>query len=148
MKIELTHPHHKVLRGFRFFWAKKVTGFNPEQHCMASLRGPRLAAFRPDMPVGPVQIAATTGEEVYICGVGEREVGNWNRLEDNFHLVIRSEPGAPEFFVQTYNGFTVTVSDSVPIPITPLPAGWRGLPRSFTRCRNFQYGVQRFCYPT
>lgn len=148
MKIELTHPHHEILRGFRFFWAKTVTGFNPGRHCMASLLGPRLPKFRPDMPVGSVQIASLPGEEIYICGVGEREVGNWNRLEDNFHLVIRSAVGLPEFSAQTYNGFTVTVTGGIRVPIAPLPAGWRGLPRSFTRCRNFQYGVQRFGLPT
>jgi hypothetical protein len=65
------------------------------------------------------------------------------KWEENFHLVVRAEPGK-EVWRKTHNGLTVKLKDAAAVAIPDLPDGWEGLPAEFTRCRNFRFGVASY----
>ncbi len=49
------------------------------------------------------------------------------------------------FEQQTYNGYTITVTNAVELPIPELAAGFKGIAdKEHTGCKNFQFGVEYF----
>ncbi len=151
MMVSIHHPDAsvKTLDGFKYFWAKSVTGFNPTKHCMDCLIGVRHKRAHPNMLCGPGQAFSPDvplGADLYICGVATPPEGERDDYAHNFHLVCRHKKGST-VKKTTYNGYVMIVTNAEEIPIPAIRNGWRGLPYLFTRCRNFQYGVLRFGYP-
>ena len=124
------------LEGFRYFWAKKVVGFDPAEHCAKCLVGP-WGKCSSTMQLGrwqPVELGAVA---FYICGVAKPF-----RWENNFHLAFVE--GRDLLRVPTWNGFEVQVEGARRLEIPALPNGFGGRGAAFTTCRNFQFGVARF----
>jgi hypothetical protein len=42
------------------------------------------------------------------------------------------------------NGYTVTVGNTVAVPMLELEDGWKGLDRKTTRCKNVRFAVANF----
>lgn len=128
------------LSGFRFWWLKSVNDYRYDVHCARCLIGPYKRRISKHMATDhPVDLR---GELVYLCGVSEPI-----RWQNNFHAVAKLAEGQ-SFVVETYNGFAARFDNAVQIPIVALPDGWRGLPKSFTTCRNYQFAVQMGNPPT
>lgn len=123
-----------VMCGFRYLWLKCVHGFNPRQHCLAALRGPREPRVHPAMLLGQT-IRIAPAPYVYLCGVA---LGR--RYDQNLHIAMRHAPGV-SFDVLTWNGIRVRVENAEQVAIHALPAGFRGLGPEYTTCRNYQFGV-------
>lgn len=125
-------------RQFRFLWGKRVTGFYPHLHCARSLIGSYTLEVNRDMGSGDRTIDLGDADFFYLCGVTKK----W---DTNLHLAVRPRLGA-RCSITAYNGvrFQILGGDAIAIPM--LPDGWRGLPTEFTRCRNFQFGVDRYGY--
>jgi hypothetical protein len=146
--IRLHHPTIPTgrIQGFRFFWAYYVTGFNPAVHCQVCFKGALSNQFKTSTVQSGreyVMDERKTFPYLYICGVG---IGPRSLLrEKNFHLALRPSEGATESR-QTYNGYTIEVSNAEALPIPELPPGWKGLPIEHTRCKNFRFAVDRFGY--
>jgi hypothetical protein len=140
MKIEDTKGCRHQLEGFRHFWGMYVTGFDHTQHCIKCLRGKRSAIVTPKVKVGQsfMMSEAKAFDYLYLCGV-ETDF-TWAR---NFHMALRPRPGATAI-VETWNGFKVTVRDAELLQIPALPDDFQGLDRSYTTCRNFQFGVAAY----
>jgi len=124
---------------FSYLWAKHVTGFNCANHCANCLRGAWERTICRTIVDGQYPIRMR-GEFFYICGVARE----W---KNNLHLVVKYDPGSVAR-VDAFNGVRFTIHDAKRIMIDPLPLGWKGLDRSFTACRNFQFGVQEYGYDT
>jgi hypothetical protein len=148
--LEVSHPDRAPgkIEGFRFVWAFQVNGFRPARHCQPCFKGRRVPSFctptaRSGTPVGVAMNGRYT--YVYVCGVG---VGPKSELrEQNLHLPLRYEEGEIAT-ITTYNGYLVTARNAIALPIPPLPLGWKGLGDEMTRCKNFQFCVASFGYPT
>lgn len=120
------------LSGFRFWWLKSVVGYDTSVHCARCLRGKYDRRVNRTMRLNqPVELV---GDLVYLCGVSPRWI-------NNFHAAIAYEEGGV-VEVPTYNGMTCRFENGRLIPIQPLEPGFRGLDRTFTTCRNFQFAVQ------
>ena len=121
--------------GFKHLWLKSVTGFDPKVHCARCLLGKFDRRIRPKM-TAPATLELDTGlaSFFYLCGVAEPFA--W---ANNLHLAVRHEVGSTASVV-SYNGLTFTFTDARALPIPPLPDGWHGYAKSFTTCRNFQFG--------
>lgn len=136
------------IRGFRFFWAFWVGGFNSDRHCQPCFQGKRVADFcTPTAQSGRTYSMKKPDscQYLYICGVGQ---GPKHLLgEKNFHLALEfAEESA--LTRQTYNGYLLTVNNVRELTIPPLPPGWQGLDLETTRCKNFQFAVAYFGYST
>jgi hypothetical protein len=151
-----TTPTH--LTGFSYAWFRTVTGFNPEKHCAACFvgeRDPRITkriATRTQIEIscpghseppkmGGAGSQMTQQPYFYLCA-GAR------LYDQNLHVAWIYEPGE-SFTAKTFNGFTISVTNAARVTIQPLPADHpaRALGDRFTRCRNFQFGVQIYGYP-
>jgi hypothetical protein len=135
-------PADKLSGFVHGFWGKYVSGFRPEEHCQAGLLGPREKRVKQDMLIGKVLDLgkrAQTHEYFYVCGVTSR----W---KDNFHLAVRFEPEAVAS-AKTFNGFEVTILGARQLEIPPLPDGFAGVLKSYSTCRNWQFGVEYFGLP-
>lgn len=123
-------------RGFKHLWLKSVVGFNPTCHCFHCLVGRREPRVFPRMAPGTtVPLDPSEAKFFYLCGVAYP----WS-WDNNLHLAVRVEPGSSTTAF-AYNGCEFTVRGGVAVPIPALPDGFEGRPKSFTTCRNFQFGV-------
>lgn len=130
-----------TFQGFRYFWLKRVTGFNPRMHCARCLNGSYFQDVGVTMPVNErVELAARRGEVLYLCGVSAPY-----RWANNLHAAVRVAPGR-NVTVRTHTGDTVTLSDCELIPFDDAEARRRfpQLGAEFLTCRNFQFGAHHF----
>lgn len=128
-------------KGFRYFWLKRVTGFDSALHCARCLKGHYVSEVGTGMPVNEqVQIEADPGDVLYLCGVSAPY-----RWERNFHLALRVEPGAA---VRTgcYTGDVVSILGADYISFDDREARRRfpNLSEAYLSCRNFQFGAHHF----
>jgi hypothetical protein len=122
------------LTGFTYFWLKYVSAFNPRVHCARCLVGAYSQRVKKDMPLGaPITLDEATAPLLYLCGVTSR----W---PTNLHIAMLPKVGV-QIVKRTYHNLVVTIDDAEELPIPPLADGFRGLPRAFTTCRNYQFGV-------
>jgi hypothetical protein len=121
------------LEGFKFWWLKSVIGYDLNVHCARCLRGPYERQIHKSMRTN-IKVELR-GDLVYLCGVSPR----W---QTNFHAAAEIALGET-FDAETYNGFIVRFYNARQLDIPALPDGWRGLPKAFTTCRNFQFAVAR-----
>lgn len=132
------------IRGFKFFWAYYLVGYDQSIHCQPCFKGSVSRQFSTRTAHSGklyTMNERTAFPYLYICGVG---LGPKNLLhEKNFHLPVEFRPGAHEVR-QTYNGYTIRVENAAALPIPELEAGWKGLDLETTRCKNFRFAVDRF----
>ena len=136
-------PDPDRLAGFRYFWIKGVRAFDPSRHCARCLVGPYASGpglgYRETLPIpaavplGPETFGGAAPSVVYVCGVS-------GRYADNLHLALLVEPGAVAE-AETFNGYRLRVEGARRLDIPPIPDGAMDLPKAFTTCRNFQFGV-------
>lgn len=82
---------------------------------------------------------------MYVCGVSDwRRGGGYER---NFHAPIVPAPGETVTLPMFGAGQQFVASDAKLLEIPPLPDNWQGLPTSFTRCRNYRFGLATFGLP-
>ena len=128
----------KRLRGYSYLWVKYVTGFDGRYHCANSLRGtyhwplgvPIFTPSRHTLNAHPFRY-------VYLCGVAQ------TRWADNLHIPMEHAPGETIDDV-TYNGVPIHIQNARRLEIPWIEDGWRDFPRSYTTCRNWQFGVRYF----
>lgn len=144
MTERLVVPHLTItggatLTGYPYFWIKAVTGFDPSNHCARCLKGhyvftgPKMC-WQMNRAVSLDLKGARLG---YICGVTTR---GW---ATNLHIPFRPKLGSV-VEAELPNRQQLRLVDAEKLDIRPLPNGWKGFDRSFTTCRNFQFGVQYF----
>jgi hypothetical protein len=148
--LGVTHPEFAAgpIQGFQFFWAYYVTGYWSDRQCQPCFKGKSVDHFctptaRSGQPV--VFDLMQRYKYLYICGVGtgpRKELGG-----KNFHWVLEYQEGNA-VDQSTYNGYVLTAQNAVARPIPPLPPGWNGLKLEQTRCKNFQFAVDAFGYPS
>lgn len=130
------------LPGFPYFWLKYVNGFDARYHCANCLVGTFHRGFWSTMKIPAVHVLNQGGagwRYAYLCGVAE------TRWADNLHVPVEFAAGE-EVEVTTHNGTRVHITNARRVDIPWLDDGWNGFPRSYTTCRNFQFGVQHFGY--
>lgn len=146
ISVRIDHPELESgpIRGFNFFWAYYVNGFDQTVHCQPCLKGCLSHQFNSRTAESGKTYTMNERRSfryLYICGVG---VGPRNLLyQKNFHLPLEQRSGIREVR-QTYNGYTVTVENAVALAIPELDAGWKGLDLETTRCKNFRFAVAQF----
>jgi hypothetical protein len=128
-------------KGFRYFWLKRVTGFDPALHCARCLKGNYVSEVGAALPVNtPIHIEADPGDVLYLCGVSSPY--SWGR---NFHLALKVEHGAA---VRTtlYTGDSLTILNADYLPFDDAEARRRfpHLSEAYLSCRNFQFGAHHF----
>lgn len=128
-------------KGFRYFWLKRVTGFDPKQHCARCLRGSYFEEVSTKLPVNrAIHIEADPGEVLYLCGVSAPY-----RWERNFHLALIVEHGA-RVGSTAYTGDVIGIEGADYLPFDDAEARRRFPDRgeAFLSCRNFQFGAHHF----
>lgn len=154
--LDVSHPDRPAgkIEGYTYFWAYYVNGYRSDKHCQPCFTGSPIPAFN--------STTARTGKEfvfdkmdrypyVYVCGVASGAVKE--RSRKNFHLALRYAEGRSVSAV-TYNGYIVTAQNAVMLQIPALPKNWQPegatepLPDDMTRCKNFQFAVEYFGYPS
>jgi hypothetical protein len=127
--------------GGRFvqLWGIYVSGFKPDRHCMYCLKGRKESRLHKTMGDDDLELA-TDAPYFYLFAMGRVP-----KHETNVHLAVRPQPGAIASVGSMY-GATFTIHDAYALRVDRLPDGWLGLGTDFTRCRNFQFGVQQFGY--
>jgi hypothetical protein len=141
MIITLLDNPGPTLTGFKYFWMRKVTGFNPKHHCAACLEGSYvLDTKRAPEPDKPLSLFTPSSAVYYLCGVSAPYVH-----AKNFHLALEVAHG---FTVerQLYTGARLVVEGAREIPFNDAAARNRfpNLGRDFLTCRNFQFGAHYF----
>lgn len=136
--IEMTiHGAAGDLKGFRYFWAKYVTGFDETQHCAKSLKGEFSKKAR--TPVGrTVAFDEKSSDYVYVCGVSDP----YDR-DNNFHAALRYKFNSAAR-VKTYNGYEIEFKNAELLPIPDTPEKYKNKPEEFTTCRNFRFGAHYY----
>lgn len=139
MHIEIESEHEGILRGFRFFWLKRVRGYDLRQHCAKCLVGPFEREFwggRTRCNV-KIPVKAYEGEIFYLCGVAEPY-----RWKNNFHLPFVAEAGA-EASAELFTGDVARVTGGRLLRFTDDLAKevYESRGPSFVTCRNFQFAV-------
>lgn len=130
-----------TLKGFRYFWGKHVTGFNPNVHCARCLKGTFDKNVGLSMPMNQdIDVPLSDGEVFYICGVATPY-----KWDNNGHLAVKGKIGATAQ-LHLYNGDTVEVKDAEQIPFDDKVALslYGDKTKEFTTCRNFQFGASYF----
>lgn len=150
IEVSVSSPRGGRVEGFKYWWAKYVTGFNQALHCGGCLRGTYSQRWKRGMSLGSyVFDEVDRFDYVYLCGVRAAAYAKGSILpvgyDDNFHLALRPsrEWNAT---AKTYNGVTIVARGAEMIPIRALPEHWSGLPLAMTSCRNFQFGAQAYGY--
>lgn len=123
--------------GPSYWWLKYVRGFDARKHCIRCLVGVKSLRVGRRMPHGVlIPLDEASAPYLYLCG-------GFSTWEKNLHVAMAPDPEG-EFSAVASNGAVVTFRGLRRLPIPPLPAGFRGLPLSFTTCRNFQFGYSVF----
>ena len=133
-----------VLTGFRYFWMKRVRGFNPREHCAGCLVGEYERRWGPKMKAGEwVDIEWAEGAIVYLCGVASPYI--WKH---NFHLVVKIG-GTGTVEAPLWNAGRVEVQGAERITFDDRAAKelFPNLGVKFLSCRNFQFAAQYFGVP-
>lgn len=127
--------------GYRYFWARRVTGFNDQAHCYSCLKGSRLAQVNLELSQGgEAVIPAKAGELVYICGVARPP-----RWENNFHLAIKVVEGAvSDRTMHTGANLSVLNGELIPFDGDTARLLYPDRGEDFLTCRNFQFAAQVF----
>lgn len=128
-------------KGFRYFWLKRVNGFDPRQHCARCLTGSYFPDVGTMLPVNQaVHIEADPGEVLYLCGVSAPY-----RWERNFHMALRVEYGAAVRST-LYTGDVVEIAgaDHIAFDDTEARRRFPHLSEAYLSCRNFQFGAHHF----
>jgi hypothetical protein len=147
--LEVSHPDGKagLIEGFRFLWAYYVDGFDHHTHCQDCFKGELVEEFKTGVASTGTVVFDQIGRHkyVYVCGVG---LGPVDQLRTkNFHLPLRYEESS-SVTKRTYNGYIVTARNAAELTIPALPERWNGLDSETTRCKNFQFAVEYFGYPS
>jgi hypothetical protein len=149
IRLTISHPTagRGVVHGFRYLWAYYVRGYRSDRHCQPCFRGVLASEFSTRHASTGVTLLTEIDRfpYVYVCGVGsgpKRELH-----QKNLHLPLRYLPGS-KVEVQSYNGYFFRAEDAEAVVIPTLPDGWNGLPLEKTRCKNFQFAVAMFGYPS
>ena len=133
------------LTGFRHWWLKYVTGAKFDDHCARCLVGKYSQKVKANALInrGIFLDEAEGFDYLYLCGVNQGGRG-WH---DNFHLAIKPTLDAgDQISVETYNGFEVKILGGKQVNFDPLPDKWRGMAKSFTTCRNYQFAVHAYSH--
>lgn len=143
--IEVAAPEKQdVGGGWRYFWAKTVTGFDASIHCMQCLIGDRIEGISPKLlsKGGKVGKRFKSGTLIYLCGVSYPYI--WER---NFHMPVRVKAGA-RTRARTYTGAVVTVvgAERVKFDDTAAVKHFEKKGPRFLTCRNFQFAAQEFAH--
>lgn len=144
--LTFTGPGPKM-PGFPFLWLKYVRGFDRREHCAKCLVGAFSGAFKKakggtrEKPWGgdirtdvPIVLDETDAPLLYLCGVS-----SGYKHANNLHVAFRPQH-ASVIEGRTWNGFKFVIENAEQLAIPALPAGFLGLPASYTTCRNFQFG--------
>ena len=133
------------VRGYPYLWIKSVEGFNHREHCAKCLKGdfirtgghyvPAINEWR-EIPMPPKARA------IYVCGVSSHGYAH------NLHAPLVHDPGADPIHIEMDHGQHLIVEHAKMLMIPALPDRWGGLPKTFTSCRNFQFAVSLFGYPS
>ena len=129
----------RMLRGFTYLWLKYVSGFNPAVHCAGGLVGTYHEFGSPVVLPARHRLDATRAPVFYLCGVSETQ---W---ADNLHVPFIYAPGE-EVVTATYHGVAIHIANARRQDIPWIEDGWNSFPRSYTTCRNWQFGVAFFGY--
>jgi hypothetical protein len=148
--LEITHPLQSDGRmsGFRYLWAFQVNGYRSDRHCQQCFYGRLVPQFSPIADVVSVGISIAMSARfpfAYICGVASGPIAE--RRSRNLHLPLRYADGATARLT-TYNGYTISAANAEVITIPALPDDWHGLRKGHARCKNFQFAVAQFGYPS
>lgn len=148
--LEITHPLQRMGRmgGFRYLWAFLVSGYRSDRHCQQCFYGRLVPGLSPteDAVAVPISMAMTDRYPyAYVCGVAAGPTAL--RRTRNLHLPLRYAEGST-VGVTTYNDYTITALNAQSVPFTALPDDWNGLPKGHVRCKNFQFAVAAFGYPS
>ena len=129
----------KATQKFVQLWGVHVSGFEPEKHCMACLKGRTEPAMHREMVDDdyPLMVDA---RYFYLFAMGRVP-----KRDTNVHLAVCPMQGSVASIGSVY-GVTFTIRDAFALRVDRLPDGWMNLPRDHTSCRNFQFGVQYFGY--
>lgn len=135
-----------LLTGFSQFWLRYVYGFSPHFHCQKSLRGWNDNRFHKGMdldvtfeifdPIEYFSIFKRKYKHIYLCGVTSSKY-------PGLHLALAPEEGKVAKD-ETYNGLRIEVIGARQLVIPYLPDGFAGMSRSYTTCRNWQFGVEYY----
>ncbi len=122
------------------WWLAYINGFTIDQHCQRCFRGLYGNSGRRvslSMPLNqPVPLDETSDyRHLYLCGVSHAGYAN------NFHLAFEYAAGSPDIILPSAGGMRIVVENARRLEIPSLPDGYGGYPRSFTTCRNWQFGV-------
>ena len=135
----------KRVLGYPYLWIKAVTGFCRTEHCARCLKGPFLKPTNDWAPPPNVRTAYALPRNavaLYICGVSRRG------YQFNLHApVALADDDAPRIEMPMIDDQSLLVEHAKLLDIPPLKERWKGLDRTFTTCRNFQFGVAHFGYP-
>lgn len=133
LKIEFSER----LKGMKYFWGKRVTGFDEKVHCARCLKGSYLKEVTKDMEKAIIPFEE--GEVIYICGVSTPYVHR-----NNFHLAIKS--GNQVIEKTLYNGLKVRIEGAEEIHFNDIIARekYPNLSAAYLTCRNFQFGAYYF----
>ncbi|RRR66034.1 MAG: hypothetical protein EI684_21445 [Candidatus Viridilinea halotolerans] len=129
----------RVLRGFSYFWLKYISDFNPAIHCAGCLSGSYHDLGAPIILPARHILDAQRAPVFYLCGVSETQ---W---ADNLHIPFVFAPGE-EVVTSTYHGVAIHIANARRLAIPWIEDGWQDFPRSYTTCRNWQFGVAHFGY--
>ncbi|NNJ12135.1 hypothetical protein EKD04_017530 [Chloroflexales bacterium ZM16-3] len=131
----------RPMPGFPYFWLKYITGFDARHHCAQCFIGPYHKGIWSTVRVPSVHVLKPSVEWqfAYLCGVAETQ---W---ADNLHVPMVEAQGE-EIELFTHNGIRVHIRNARRLEIPWIEDGWNGFPRSYTTCRNFQFGVDRYGY--
>lgn len=120
-------------------WGMYVSGFKPDKHCIYCLKGKKESQIHREMQDGDYALK-TDSPYFYLFAMGRVP-----KHETNVHLAVRPQAGSVASIGSVY-GVTFTIRDAYALRVDRLPDGWMGLGTEYTRCRNFQFGVQQFGY--
>ena len=148
--LTIEHPTQRSgpMNGFRFLWAYLVSGYRSDRHCQRCFYGKLVPELSPtsDSVGVPIQLALSERHPfAYVCGVSAGPTSE--RAVRNLHLPLRYEEGQT-VTMPTYNGYTLIASNAGLVAVTSLPDNWKGLERGHARCKNFQFAVSAFGYPS
>ena len=141
MSTKLTLNNENKLIGFRYFWGKRVTGFNPQHHCAKCLSGDYIKTVSARMIGNHPHMLGMDGDLIYLCGVSSPY-----KWDNNLHLALICDSTAESFTHNLYNGQILKISGARPIEFNNIAAlnQFPYLSKSFLTCRNFQFGAQYF----
>ena len=129
-----------ALVGYPYFWLKGVTGFDPRQHCAKCLPGPFLINYQRPFPMNQEIEVKVVGSvrAAYLCGVAEAG------YRYNLHAPMVPDPHARDIEVPMVKGQKLIIRGGHLLEIPPVKDGFLGKDKTFTTCRNWQFGIAYF----